>query len=75
MRIWKVKYTSTFTSSQGMKTYRIEHGERECFVLTEGDSLTDVKKEMEMTGGEGLHFHIKEALFLGISYNDIQRVK
>lgn len=52
MNAWKVCFDDVFESSQGMQKYSVPCLEQELLVITEGDSLADVRKALESLVGE-----------------------
>jgi hypothetical protein len=47
MNVWRVVYDSRFSSSSGMKEYRIDHNDIQALVLTVGGSLEDVENSIK----------------------------
>lgn len=47
--LWRVKYSTRFSSSSGMERYHIDHPNLSGYIATSGDSVRDVEATLSAT--------------------------
>ena len=67
--VWKVKYESTFTGTQGMEEYSIDQGVQDGCLVSRGDSISDVEQIIRDALGPQYSISVVEATYIGRSIN------
>lgn len=70
IQLWKVDFTTTFNGSEGMRLYSLEKKHQGVYVTTCGDSISQLRAEIEATFSPPWHCQetvkeINSAIYLG----------